>query len=146
MVAFGLSLVVALGSIAGALLYMKRRPVDASLTWGEAMVAAAFVYFVLFMAYGVVPHQWLFWSDNELGYRSDRLLLGPGQIFAKLPFELNYQVLRDIVVSIIYGGFLALQVVLWAVWQNRGKPKPAGRKELDRSAFGRPLVKLVKSP
>ncbi len=146
MVAFGLSLVVALGSIAGALLYMKRRPVDASLTWGEAMVAAAFVYFVLFMAYGVVPHQWLFWSDNELGYRSDRLLLGPGRIFAKLPFELNYQVLRDVIVSIIYGGFLALQVMVWAVWQNRGKAKPAGRTELDRSAFGRPLVKLVKNP
>lgn len=144
MVAFGLSLLVTLGSIAAALAYMKRRPVDASLTWGEAMVAAAFAFFVLFMAYGVVPHQWLFWSDNELGYRSDRLLVGPGQIFAKLPFELNYQVVRDVVVSIIYGAFLVLQVVLWSVWQNRGKAKPA--KALERSAFGRPLVKLVKSP
>jgi hypothetical protein len=123
---------------------MKRRPVGTSLSWGEAAVAAAFVFFVLFMAYGVVPHQWLTLADNELSWRPDRFLLGPGGIFATaLPFELTYLVLRDIVVSGIYGAFLAAQVVLWKVWQDRGKTKPGDRKELDTSPFGRPLVKLT---
>ena len=141
MVAFVLSFLMTVGPMAGALAYMKRRPVDASLTWGEAMVAATFVFFVLFMAYGVVPHQWLTWADNELNWRPDRLLLGPGEVFTNLPFELTYLVLRDIVVSIIYGGFLGAQIVVWKLWQSRGAAKPGDRKELERSAFGRPLVK-----
>ncbi len=144
MTAFVISLVVTLGSIGGALRYMKRRPADASLTWGEAAAAAAFVYFVLFMAYGVVPHQWLTWADNELGWRPDRILVGPGKIFATaLPMELTYHVLRDVVVSGIYGAFLAAQVVLWKVWQDRGKAKPGDRKQLETSPFGRPLLKPV---
>ncbi len=146
MFAFVLSLVVTLGSIGAALKYMKRRPADARLTWGEAAAAAVFVYFVLFMAYGVVPHQWLTWADNELSWRPDRFLTGPGGIFADaLPFELTYLVLRDVVVSGIYGAFLAAQVVLWKKWQDRGKPEPGDRKELETSPFGRPLVKLERA-
>lgn len=145
MVAFVVSFVVAVASIVGGMAYMKRRPVDASLTWGEAMAAAAFVYFVLFLAYGVVPHQWLTWADNELNWRSDRLLLGPGEVFATvLPFELTYLVLRDVVVSAIYGGFLVGHIAVWSAWQNRGKPKPKDRPELETSPFGRPLVKLAR--
>ena len=141
MVAFVLSLVVTVGSMVGALRYMKRRPTDAPLSWGEAMLAAGFVFFVLFMAYGVVPHQWLTWADNELNWRPDRLLLGPGEALGTLPFDLTYAVLRDVVVSIIYGGFLVAQVVVWKLWQTRGTTKPGRRPELERSPFGRPLVK-----
>ncbi|CAN5190861.1 hypothetical protein BH24ACT1_BH24ACT1_09370 [soil metagenome] len=145
MFAFVLSLVVTIGSMVGALRYMKRRPVGTFLTWGEAMVAATFVFFVLFMAYGVVPHQWLTLADNELGWRSDRLLVGPGGILGTvLPFELTYLVLRDFVVSGIYGGFLAAQVAVWKLWQGRGKAKAPRHKELDTSPFGRPLVKLAR--
>ncbi len=144
MIAFVLSLAATLGPIAVALRYMRRRPADAPLSWGEAAAAATFVFFVLFMAYGVVPHQWLTWADNELGWRPDKFLVGPGKIFATaLPFELTYLVLRDVVVSIIYGAFLAAQVVLWKVWQDRGKAKPGDRAQLETSPFGRPLVKLT---
>lgn len=145
MFAFVLSLVVTIGPMIWALRYMKRRPVGTPLSWGEAMVAATFVFFLLFMAYGVVPHQWLTWADNELGWRADRILVGPGDILTTaLPFELTYVVLRDVVVSAIYGGFLAAQVVVWKAWQERGKAKAPRRKELDTSPFGRPLVKLAR--
>jgi hypothetical protein len=143
--AFVLSIIVTIVPMVVALRYGKRRPVGTSLTWGEAMVAATFVFFVLFMAYGVVPHQWLTLADNELGWRADRLLVGPGGILATaLPMDLTYLVLRDFVVSGIYGGFLAAQVVVWKVWQDRGKAKEPRRKELETSPFGRPLVKLAK--
>ncbi len=144
MVAFGVSLAVTFGSIAAGLSRMKRRPLDTPLTWGEAMLAATFVFFVLFMAYGVVPHQWLTWADNELNWRPDRLLAGPGAVFTKLPFDLTYLVLRDVVVSAIYGAFLVAQVVVWKLWQTRGKAGATGQPELETSPFGRPLVKLVK--
>ncbi len=144
MVAFVVSLAVTVACIAAGLSRMKRRPLDTPLTWGEAMLAATFVFFVLFMAYGVVPHQWLTWADNELNWRPDRLLAGPGAVFEKLPFELTYLVLRDVVVSAIYGAFLLAQVVVWRLWQTRGKAGAGDQPELETSPFGRPLVKLVK--
>ncbi|MYH87495.1 MAG: hypothetical protein F4125_02530 [Acidimicrobiaceae bacterium] len=71
MVALTLSVIVTLAGTAGILAYAKRRPPDAPHTWGEAMFGAMFVFFLLFMAYGVVPHQWLTWAENELAWRSD---------------------------------------------------------------------------
>ncbi len=138
MVAFILSFAVTVGCIAAGLALAKRRPLDAPLTWGEAMLAATFVFFVLFMAYGVVPHQWLTWADSDLGWRPDRILVGPGNVLELLPFTVTYLVLRDLVAGGIYVAFLAGQVVLWMMWQNRGKAKP---KEIPTSAYGRPLVK-----
>jgi len=143
-IAFVISLLVTIVPMVLAMRYAERRPVGTPLSWGEAMAAATLVFFLLFMAYGVVPHQWLTWADNELSWRPDRLLLGPGKLLATvLPFELTYLVLRDIIVSIIYGGFLVAQVVVWKRWQDRDKPKAPRRKELETSPFGRPLVKLT---
>jgi hypothetical protein len=139
MFAFVLSLVVTLGLPAVVIAYGRRRPVGTPITWGEAMAAATLIFFIVFMAYGVVPHQWLAWADNELGWRKDRILLGPGDILETvLPFTMTYQVIRDIIAAGIYIVFLGAQIALWAVWQNRGKSKP---KEIETSAFGRPLVK-----
>src|SRR5918997_531765 len=138
MVALVVSTLVTLGCIAGALAYGRRRPVGAPVSWGEAMAAATFVFFVMFLAYGVVPHQWLAWADNELNWRADKILYGPGDLVAKLPFTITYQVLRDLVAATIYIVFLGGQVYLWSMWQNRGKTKPA---ELPVSSYGRPLVK-----
>ncbi len=135
MVAFAVSLVFTLAFLGAAVAYSRRRP---PLTWVEAMVASVFVFFVMFLAYGVVPHQWLTWADNELNWRADKVLLGPGNLFDKLPFTLTYQVIRDIVAATIYIIFLGVQIALWTMWQARGKAKPA---ELPVSSFGRPLVK-----
>ena len=139
MVAFVVSL-VALGlSVAAVLAYARRRPPGAVLTWGEAMGAATFAFFVMFLAYGIVPHQWLAWADNELKWRKDKLLFGPGDIIQQgVPFTVSYEALRDIIAVVIYGIALVLHVALWMMWQNRGKAKPA---ELPTSPYGRPLVR-----
>ena len=127
--------------------YGKRRPAGKRVTWGEAMVGALYAYFVMFLAYGVVPHQWLTHADNELRWRKDKLLFGPGGILKPkslggwFPMTLNYEsVLRDNVAVVIYVFFLGLHIFLWLWWQNRGKPK-ATTKQLLTSTFGRPLVK-----
>ena len=138
MVAFVVSL-VALGLAVGAIVaYARRRQPGAVLTWGEAMAAAAYVFFVMFLAYGIVPHQWLAWADNELNWRADKILYGPGDIIGKLPFTVTYQVLRDLVAAGLYVVFLGGMMFLWSMWQARGKAKPA---ELPVSSYGRPLVK-----
>ena len=141
MVAFILAVMLTLGCTGAAMAYGRRRPPGTPVTWGEAILAATFVYFVLFLAYGVVPHQWLAWADNELQWRADRLVLGPGNIVeTALPFTVTYQTIRDILAAGIYIVFFGLHIGVWILWQKRGQQKP---KELPTSPFGRPLVRKV---
>jgi hypothetical protein len=139
MVAFLTSLVIVVVITVGVMQYGKRRPVGTPLTWGEAMFGGAVVFTAIFLIYGVVPHQWLAYADNELGWRKDKIVMGPGDAIDKgLPFTMTYEAIRDFIAAGIYIVALGIQIFLWAKWQNRGKTKP---KEIPTSAFGRPLVK-----
>ena len=146
MVAFVSSLLLTAILVGVIFPYRKRRPVGTFLTWGEAMVAATYIFFLMFWVYGVVPHLWLTWADNELGWRPDKLLLGPGEILKPqalggwFPFTLNYLVIRDLLAVGIYGVFLGLNIWLWSVWQNRGKAA-AAVPVVAESEYGRPLVR-----
>lgn len=135
MVAFITTLLVGFAGVAGVVLYGRRRPVGAPLSWGEALAAAVFAMFLFLWWYGVIPHEWLSWAENELGWRADKLLLEPT---GNQPITVSYKTLADIVAVIIYGVGIALHVGLWAVWNDRGKKKPA---EIPASSYGRPLVK-----
>ena len=138
MVAFVFSLVATVVAAALVPLYARRRKPGTPLTWGEAMVASLYVFFVMFLAWGILPHQWLTYADNDLQWRRDKILFGPGDIVDKLPFTMTYEVIRDLIAVGIYGVTLAATMILWSQWQSRGKEKP---KELPTSAFGRPLVR-----
>ncbi len=143
MVAFTLSVVVTIVLTAAILAYMKRRPAGTPVTWGEAMFGSMIVFFLLFWIYGVVPHQWLAWADNELNWRSDKLFVGPGEVLkaqaqgGSFPFTITYVVIRDLIAVVIYGIAIAGNIAVWMMWQNRGKPKAEPAPEL--STFGRPL-------
>jgi hypothetical protein len=102
------------------------------------MAAATAGFFLLFWWYGVIPHQWLAYADNELGWRSDKILLGPGEIFELLPFTLTYLVLRDLIVVGIYVLALGLQIFHFAQWQDRRKTREV---RVPASQYGRPLVR-----
>lgn len=125
--------------------YARRRPVNRDTTWGEAMAGATAVFFLLFWIWGVVPHQWLTFADNELGWRSDRFLVGPkwgpgGQNLLAwiLPFDITYQVIRDLIAVSIYGVTIAAFIWAFAIWQDRGKVAPT---EVVQSTYGRPIVR-----
>lgn len=129
----------------------QRRPPGTPVTWGEAMVAGVFVFALMLMAYGVVPNEWLRWADNQLLWRSDRILLAvsaKGVKFGKGAatfggagrVRMSYQSLRDVIATVIYGVFLGLHVTLWSMWQKRGQPKKSADLE-PVSTFGRPLVR-----
>lgn len=145
MVAFTLSVLITLMITAGIVAYSKRRPPGQPHTWGEAMVGAIVVFFLMFWSFGVVPHQWLTWAENELNWRTDKFLIGPGGILKPQPqggwnpITLNYQVLEHIVVVGIYVVMLGGNIVMWRIWQTRGRAKETAAPV--RSAFGRPLVK-----
>ena len=140
MVAFVASLLVLILLLAPIGVSRNRRPVGTWLSWGEAMAGAAYVFLVMFWAYGVVPHQWLSWADGDLSWRPDKMVLGPGDVLQTyLPFEMSYQTIRDMIVVGIYVVFLGGQIAMWALWQGRGDVKPGD--EVERSRYGRPLVR-----
>ena len=135
MVAFICTLLVGFAGVAAVLLYGKRRPVGAPLSWGEAMAAAVIAMFLFLWWYGVIPHQWLTFAEGELSWRPDKLLVEPS---GNQPITVSYKTLADIIAVVIYGVGLALHITLWAVWNDRGKKKPA---EIPASRYGRPLVR-----
>jgi len=139
-VAFTGSLIVMVLLAGIVVLFSKKRPKDAYLSWGEAMASSVFCTFGLFWAFGVVPHAWLTYSGSELAMRSDSLLAGPGStgLMQWSPIVISKQTLADLVAVGIYGMAFTLTVVLWAVWQNRGQKKT---DDVEKSNYGRPLVK-----
>ncbi len=145
MVAFVVSCIIAVAITGGIVAYAKRRPVDAQVTWGEAMLGSLVVFFLMFWVYGVVPHQWLTWADNELNWRVDKIFVGPGGILESQqdggwsPIRITYVVIRDIIAVAIYGVGIAGNMMLWSMWQKRGETQAA--KPTRRSAFGRPLIR-----
>jgi hypothetical protein len=144
-VALVFSILVTVLMAAGIVWYGRRRPVGAPLTWAEAMVAATYAFFLAFMMYGVVPHQWLLLAENEWAWRGDRILFGPGNIVQPMefggwfPVTITYRTLGDSVAVLIYLIGLLGHIGLWALWQDRAKARPT--VEVVRSTYGRPLVK-----
>jgi hypothetical protein len=135
-------------STIGALLvipYSKRRPKGAPVSWGEAMLASVYVFGIMFIAFGVVPHQFIDHADKELGWSKNNVIFGPGDIFKPqayggwFPFTMSYEAVRDVVVIIIHLWYFGLLIWLWSVWQKRGTTKTG--TEVATSTFGRPLVK-----
>jgi hypothetical protein len=124
--------------------YGKRRPVGKPLTWGDAMLGATYIFLVLFLAYGVVPHQWIDHADKNLGWSKENVIYGPGGVLKPEsaggwnPITLQYEAVRDTVVVLLHAYFFALHIWLAIWWQKRGETKT---KELPTSTYGRPLVK-----
>ena len=83
---------------------------------------------VMFLAFGVVPHQWIAHADKDLGWSrarrsstaraasSSRRPLGGWN-----PITLQYQAVRDIVVVLIHVYFFGLLIFIWSWWQKRGQ-------------------------
>ena len=128
--------------------YGKRRHHQRRASWGEAMLGATYVFGVLFLAFGVVPHQFIIHADNDLAWRKDKLLYGPFDLLkpdslgGPFPITLSYQAVRDIVVIVIHAYYIGLMVWLFSWWQKRGAVVTA-TKQIETSSYGRPLVKKV---
>jgi len=151
-VAFFTSLLVAILLVAPIFPYAKRRPVGTPITWGEAILAGTYVFFILFWIYGVVPHQFLTWADSELSWRPDRVWLGPNGVMVVpftgwtlqtpwFPVQVSAQAVRDIVAVGLYVVLLGLQMWMWAWWQKRGQRAEAAATAEPVSTYGRPLMK-----
>lgn len=144
-VAFLFSFFLATFGALAVIPYMKRRPKGTPTSWGEAMLAATYVFGLMFVAFGVCPHQFIDHADKELGWTKNLIIYGPGDIFkpqalgGNFPITMSYEAIRDIVVIVIHLWFFGLMIFLWSKWQKRGDGTPS--TEVATSTFGRPLVK-----
>jgi hypothetical protein len=143
-VAFIASLLAATVLTLAVIPYGKRRPKGRPFSWGEAMLGATYSFGVMFLAFGVVPHQWIDHADKNLGWDKTRVIYGPGGILKPqveggwFPFTLQYEAVRDVIVVIIHVYFFALLLFIWKWWQTRGDQVST---ELATSTYGRPLVR-----
>ena len=108
------------------------------------MLASTYAFGVMFLAFGVVPHQWIDHADKDLGWSKDKLHLRPGEILKPqsaggwFPMTLQYEAFRDIVVVLLHVIFFGLIIFMWSWWQKRGRVTTT---EIETSSYGRPLVK-----
>jgi hypothetical protein len=164
LVAFIASIVMTAVLVGALVRFARQRPPGTPLTWGEAFLAALFIFALLLMIYGVVPDRWLRWADGDLKWRSDKIGIPVGGIgiarwhlfqkpYLLFPKGISFgahsagkvkitaQVLRDIIATVIYGIGLVGQIVMWLWWQRRGKTPAGERPAITTSAYGRPLVR-----
>ena len=150
MAAFAFSLLITALMCLVIFVVGRTRPPGKPLTWGEAIMAAVFVFALLLMLYGIVPNQWLLWADNELGWRKDSF--GIPNPFGKSFFEngiswpggrgrieISKEAIRDVIAAMIYVVGLVGQIVAWKWWQTRGERTVTA--DVERSAYGRPLIR-----
>jgi hypothetical protein len=125
--------------------YAKRRPKGTAVSWGEAMLAAVYVFGTMFLAFGVVPHQWIAHSDADLQWTKSYIIYGPFDLLKPkalgggFPFTASYEAIRDTVVVLLHVWYFGLIIALWGVWQKRGDAKPS--TDVTTSTYGRPLVR-----
>ena len=154
MVALVTSLIITVGMAQAIFFYAARRPEGTPYTWGEAMAGAVYVFFLVFLIFGVVPHQWLTLAENEWSFRADRIFTAGGLVTpisqgGWFPFDITFRVLSDSIAAVIYILGLAGMMYQWKYWQERSKrgtgmrfwakALPAG--DVSTSTYGRPLVK-----
>jgi hypothetical protein len=142
--AFLVSLLASTLLTLAAIPYGKRRPIGTTVSWGEAMLGATYAFGTLFLAFGVVPHQWIDHADKNLEWDRTRIVYGPGGILKPQslggwnPITLQYEAVRDIVVVVIHVYFFGLLIFIWMWWQKRGQTTTTA---IETSTYGRPLVK-----
>ncbi len=126
-----------------------RRKPGTPLTWGEAMVAAVYTFFLLFWLYGIVPHEFLTWADSELAWTTAKKIIGQDgtwsswwSFWGKIPIVVDEQKIRDVIAVLLYGVGLGGLIWMWSFWQNREQRAAEEAAQQPVSSYGRPLAKV----
>ena len=124
---------------------MRRPKPDRPATWAECIAGAVGVFAMMTLAYAVIPHEWITFSDGYLQWGTTQFVFRSGQDVFGLgivnwPFNFDKHVIRDIIVLGIYGLGVGLNLALIVMWQKRGQEKPeAEAAPPKKSRFNRPL-------
>jgi hypothetical protein len=139
-----------IGLIVIAVLMRRPKP-NRPATWAECVAGAVGVFAMMTLAYAVIPHEWITFSDKYLQWDTTVFLFRSNQKMLffpwNWPFNFDKHNVRDIIVVVIYGIGMGLNVVLFAAWQKRGQEKVESDATKPRtSRFGRPLRRRAAEP
>lgn len=124
--------------VGGAFLWVLNQ----KMTWARATVAAFLVWVELVVVFGIVPSEWLNFSQTDLDMSPSKIALTiPSWIVLGNTVELSQAAVKDA----ISGGYHMVMLGVGAVFafklQDIGKTAPAAPEKV--SPYGRPLVKRV---
>ena len=130
---------------------MRRPKPDRPATWAECIAGAVGVFGMMTLAYGVIPHEWITFSDKYLQWDTTVFVFRGNQKMLffpwNWPFSFDKHNIRDIIVVVIYGIAIGLNAGLFVAWQKRGQEKPEEETATPRrSRFGRPLRRRPAEP
>jgi hypothetical protein len=105
-------------------------------TWAATILGAMFVWALMILAYGVVPHEWLTFANAELNWGKDTYFLQQGQFLGGRfpPFDVPRFVGADVVAATMYVVFGVLNVFLFSAWQKRKVAEPVATPEGEEPA------------
>jgi len=135
----------------GIAFYLYKRPKpDRPATWSECMAGAVGVFALMTLAYAVIPHEWITFSDKYLQWDTTKFVFQSHQDIFFLPvhwpFTMDKKAVRDIIVVGIYLVFFGLNLMLFVKWQSRGTAPASVADKPRTSRFGRPLRRARKTP
>jgi preprotein translocase subunit SecG len=130
---------------------LRRPKPDRPSTWAECIAGAVGVFAMMTLAYAVIPHEWITFSDKYLQWDTTVFVFRSNQKMLffpwNWPFNFDKHNIRDIIVVIIYGVAIGLNIGLSVLWQKRGQEKPEAEEATPKkSRFGRPLRRRQVAP
>jgi hypothetical protein len=129
---------------------MRRPKPERPSTWAECIAGAVGVFAMMTLAYGVIPHEWITFSDKYLQWDTTVFVFRSNQKMLffpwNWPFNFDKHNIRDIIVTVIYGIAIGLNTVLFVQWQKRGQEQPEQAETPKKSRFGRPLRRASSTP
>jgi hypothetical protein len=132
----------AIGLVIFMILLRRPKP-DRDSTWAECIAGATGVFAMMTLAYAVIPHEWITFSDKYLQWDTTVFVFRSNQKMLffpwNWPFSFDKHNIRDIIGTVIYGVAIGLNVALFVMWQKRGQEKPEAEVKPRTSRFGRPL-------
>lgn len=113
------------------------------MTWARAAFTAFLVWMELVLIFGVVPSEWLNFSQTDLDMAPQKVALTiPSWLLLGNEVALSQAALKDAISGVYHMVMLGAAIVFAYKIQDLGKPRPAAAKpEAKRSPYGRPLVK-----
>jgi hypothetical protein len=131
-------------------------------TWAQTLLGALFVFGMMALAYGTIPHEWLTFASSYLNFSKATFIVREGQLAGNLPpFDIPKSAFVDGVAALMYIVFIGLNVYLFSAWQKRKVREPVtteveegediappggpfarlrSRREKRVSAYGRPVT------
>lgn len=139
-IAFATSQMMVLGAL---MLFVLGR----KMTWAVASIAAFVTWIEMVIIFGIVPSEWLNFSQTDLDWASQRFVPGldpvPSWLVLGNDISISWAVIKDA----ISGAYNTAVLVLAGVFAyqvqgiSKGRPDSAKAKEAPQSPYGRALVK-----